>query len=331
MKQITALCEGKGRMGASETEGTLQLRLQYENYRHNINVTVPPAYPEECIKFQFLTSNFPSDIQLIFQSQAEELGRRCLAGFSPEQALQGSRKLDIPASRNIKSGSNIPSVQLTNSGIKNLKHDVNVLKQIGDLRVASTTNNSKKYVTQNNADKKEARKDLKKLAKAEAENDDLQVKELQEQERREMEQLMGKKTSDTAQPSLLPVVRFLIEDFVCRMPQEKCQACQLALLPADPAALVSTATANSKKPMRTFCGHWLHYSCLDTWLTTPPFIRQCPVCDKRIWHPDWSADVKQLEMAWMNKEARQREMSDVSDFMGMGDFATPAAKSGNFT
>jgi hypothetical protein len=27
------------------------------------------------------------------------------------------------------------------------------------------------------------------------------------------------------------------------------------------------------KPMRTYCGHWLHFKCLNDWLTTPPFIR----------------------------------------------------------
>eukprot|EP01032_Pedospumella_encystans_P028660 gene28660-32372_t len=71
--------------------------------------------------------------------------------------------------------------------------------------------------------------------------------------------------------------------------------------------------------MRTFCGHWLHFQCLNEWLTTPPFVRMCPVCARRIWHPDWPEDHKQLEKAWQANEARKREMCDVSDFMGMGE------------
>ena len=55
---------------------------------------------------------------------------------------------------------------------------------------------------------------------------------------------------------------------------------------------------------------------LDTWLTTPPFIRDCPVCTRRIWHPAWPADHKQLEKAWQKAEAAKREQSEISDLMG---------------
>lgn len=319
VKQINAICEGKGKIGANEIEGTIQLRLHCGNYRHSINVTIPPSYPEAGVSFHFIQSNFSNEIQHIFQYQAEEICRRCVSGFSPQQALFGS-KLDMPtsSSRPNSKSSFVPSVQLTNSGIKNLKHDVTVLKQISDLRVASTAKNNSKVSYSNTAVKRDARKDLRKLAKSEAENDEEQVKELKEQQQKEMESLMGTKANDVAQPSLIPVVRFLVEDFVCRMPLELCQACQKPVLPEDPNELNSTtASALAKKPMRTFCGHWLHFSCLDEWLTTPPFIRQCPVCTKRIWHPDWTADVKTLEHAWMAKEARQREVSDVSDFLGL--------------
>jgi len=69
-----------------------------------------------------------------------------------------------------------------------------------------------------------------------------------------------------------------------------------------------------QRPLRAICGHWLHHSCLDRLLTTPPFGKACSVCadQRRIWHSDWPEDPRQLEKAWQCKQARLREMADVS-------------------
>jgi hypothetical protein len=346
MKQIASLCEGKGKVSIDEKLGLIQLHLVCAKYVQVIKLTVPYNYPEEGIKIEFLASNFPTDIQYMFLSQCEEIVRRCVAGCTAEQALQVSNPIKL-ADTGVKSNS-APVARLTTDNLKNLKHDVNVLKQISDLRVASTAGDKKKYVTQVTAERRAARRELRKLSTAESATDEAEHKALLQQEHDEMQALVKGKASEIAQPSLFTAVQFLVNDFVARLPLELCQACQKPVLPQEPsdpvsgssvvpavgggsgptaaahtaAAAKSASTAGggkskkeskqNQRPMRTFCGHWLHYGCLNEWLSTPPFVRSCPVCARRIWHPDWPEDYRQLEKAWQTAEAKKREMCDVS-------------------
>lgn len=96
------------------------------------------------------------------------------------------------------------------------------------------------------------------------------------------------------------------------------------------------------KHVRSNCGHWLHFHCLDSMLTTPPFLHYCTAeisrnsesisgssakfssggsigsdktggdggvkCGRKIGHPDWSDDVKHLERAWLMEQAKKREL-----------------------
>lgn len=101
------------------------------------------------------------------------------------------------------------------------------------------------------------------------------------------------------------------------MPVELCQKCNKTVLPTDCNSEAIKNSRSENKPIRVFCGHWLHYSCLKEWLETPPFIRRCPVCiDRRIWHPDWPEDYKLLEKAYMKAEERKREEDDIASMMG---------------
>jgi hypothetical protein len=319
MKQISTLCEGRGKVGADEKEGIIQIRLACGAYRHTAKLAVPANYPEEGVKIEFSASNFPTDIQYMFQSQVDDIVRRCVAGCTLEQALQVSNPIKL-ADTAAKTLAAAP--KLTADSLRNLKHDVSVLKQISDLRVATTSGNSKMYKPHVTAERREARRDLRKLAKEESEQDQQAYKEMLEQEQCEMKELLKGKASEVAQPSLYAAARFIVEDFACRLPLEPCQACKKPVLAAEPeselAPTAGNSTAKAKnariamKPMRTFCGHWLHFTCLNEWLTTPPFVRSCPVCSRRIWHPDWPEDHKQLEKAWQSQEARKREMCDVS-------------------
>ncbi len=224
------------------------------------------------------------------------------------------------------------------SGIKALKHDVDVLKQIGDLRDATKAAAKPfQYEKHAVAERKEARKQLRRLARSEVVLENEEEEMLKEQEQQEMLSLLKAQCSDTAQPSLFPVAQYLLQEYVQKLPKEPCQKCQEGVLPqrnhadgtlVDAASSSSSSSSSSKeererkekkedhKAMRTFCGHYLHRVCLDEWLTTPPFIRQCPVCERRIWHPDWPQDHKQLEKAWQTKEAARREQSEISDLMG---------------
>jgi len=326
MKQISTLCENKGKIGADEKEGVVLLKLNCCKYKHTVKLKVPYNYPEDGVKVEFSNSNFPEDIQYMFQSQVDEIVRRCAAGATVEQAMQVSNPIKFAE---IASKSVTPTPRLTTNNLLSLKHDVGVLKQISDLRVATTSGSKAKYVTQVNAERREARRDLRKLAREESAADQEAQKAILEEEQNEMKDLIKGKASETAQPSLYAAAHFLVEDFACRLPLELCQACKKPVLPelpesekppdSAPSTSKTRAARANLKPMRTFCGHWLHFQCLNEWLTTPPFVRMCPVCARRIWHPDWPEDHKQLEKAWQANEARKREMCDVSDFMGMGE------------
>ena len=72
-----------------------------------------------------------------------------------------------------------------------------------------------------------------------------------------------------------------------------------------------------KHPERLFCGHWFHFKCLDEHLTTPPFEKMCPACDRRMFHPKWSSDLKKLEKRWAVEQAHARELSEITDLLDM--------------
>ena len=61
---------------------------------------------------------------------------------------------------------------------------------------------------------------------------------------------------------------------------------------------------------------------MDQDMTTPPFGKSCRVCGQRLYHPDWPATAAQLEKAWAMKQAREREIAEVTDFMGVVDFGS---------
>ncbi len=322
IKQVMTLINGgegkvdptksKGQIGADDKEGIIQLRLSCGQYRQNIKLKVPYNYPEEGVEIEFLTSNLPQEIQYMFKAQADEIVRKCESGVPPDQAVQqgGNPAKQLAAKLSANSGSN-KEIKLTASSIHSLKHDVNVLKQMSDLRAATQSNDKRMYYTQANAERREARKDLRRLAKAESEAEQEAHRKMLEEEQQMMRELLKMKVSETAQNSLYAVAKFLVEDYACRIPIEPCQACRKPILPADPKNEAAANPKSDNRPMRTFCGHWLHWNCLNDWLTTPPFVRNCPVCTRRIWHPDWPEDYKQLEKAWQTREARKREMSDV--------------------
>ena len=217
------------------------------------------------------------------------------------------------------------TLKLTAGNLKILKHDVNVLKQISDLRVATKAKgaHSQHAMLQENAERREARKELRRLAQSESAADVELQKQLLDQAQQEMTELLSCKISETAQPSLLTAVKFLMEEYVTRLPAEVCQACKKLALPnllAEGESRSENASGQQQqhsymRPVRSTCGHWLHHKCMDHWLSNPPFLHHCLLCktDKiRIWHPDWPEDPKQLEKAWQSKEARKREMADVS-------------------
>ena len=315
VKQIYNMCEGKGQIGAKDKEGVIQLRLQKGQYRQIMKLQVPELYPEAGVSIEIMQTSFPFDIAHVYQAQADEISRRCVSGISPDQALQS---MNTAKMQRMGKASGESKERLTTGNIKNLKHDVNTLKQMSELRSVNVATDKRNQGSLHSVqERKDARKALRRLAKSEHEADAEREKELRELEQQEMQALLGAKISDTAQPSLLATARYLIEDFAMALPVEKCQSCKKNVFPDDPNSPQLSDKTHPDRPIRTYCGHWLHYDCLNTWMTTPPFVRQCPVCDRRIWHPDWPEDIKILERAWQNQQAKERELADVSDLLGL--------------
>lgn len=67
-------------------------------------------------------------------------------------------------------------------------------------------------------------------------------------------------------------------------------------------------------------------------LALPNTQRQdCPRCKHRVYHPDWPQDVKQLEKAWANRQAKRREVSEVRDFFTVDEkFQAGAGRGDDF-
>jgi len=320
IKLIKNKCDTAGyKIGADDKKGMIQLRLNNGAYHQSIVLIIPPMYPEVGVEIQFTASNLSTNIQEVFKHQIEDVVRRCVAGFKGSDAIEATLNPDTNRDKAKASKGTLVSdkVSLTTDALKGLQHDVNVLKQIADLReVNAGMDKRNQFTAHSTSVRKEARKDLRRLAKAENAADIAQEQErLRELEQQETLQLMSCKPSDTAQASLLAAATFLIDHYMEKLPSEQCFACRESLLPAEPKHKCLQDPKHTKYPMRIFCGHWIHYGCLDNWLTTPPFVRKCLVCDRQIWHPDWP-EPKILEKEWQATQAKQREVDDIGHMFG---------------
>lgn len=321
MKEINKLMEGKGQIGCNEKEGIISIRLIANNYKFNVKLTIPENYPETGVQFEFLQTNIPADLIVPYKAISEELVKKCEAGFTAEQALSSitsSGSSDISKLKAAGQGSankGDKEIKLTTSSLKSLKHDVNILKQMTDLRQASQTSVGK-YDKQALQSRKEARRDLRKLAKAENEMEQEMLQKELEEENNLIKNLLNLKVSEKAQLSLTPLVTYLINNFFDALTKETCQVCNNFILNRNQEEVANEKLARKNRPVRAICGHHFHYSCLDTHLTTPPFLRNCIHCNRRIRHNDWPEDIKQIEKAWQSKEAKKREMEEISDLMG---------------
>ena len=72
----------------------------------------------------------------------------------------------------------------------------------------------------------------------------------------------------SAQPQIYHAVNYLANYFVRFLPTAVCLPCG-ELLVTD----LKGKEAEGLMPERAFCGHWVHYKCLDEFVNTPPFKR----------------------------------------------------------
>ncbi|XP_060071641.1 uncharacterized protein LOC132551507 [Ylistrum balloti] len=115
-------------------------------------------------------------------------------------------------------------------------------------------------------------------------------------------------------PSLFPVCKFLIQDSLKKYPRMMCPLCKEQALPTNPS---EKQTDPRKNVERVYCGHLFHFGCLKRYLKTPPFAdgKNCPDCGKQIFHEKWRISPQLAEARWAHKQARQRELAEVMDFL----------------
>ncbi|KMY87814.1 uncharacterized protein LOC6730809 [Drosophila simulans] len=129
---------------------------------------------------------------------------------------------------------------------------------------------------------------------------------------------------------------------------ERCPICDSTVLPEYPEDIEKDDNADFFIE-RVYCGHLFHQGCLKKYLSEPPFPKGgklCPaarrhprsdaqtymgrsqggganvsktpedtVCGIKLAHDRWVVSVKTAEARWAQKQARQRELEEVVDFL----------------
>lgn len=297
----------------NDRKGSLKLALKQENYFFNVTLKVDDMYPVSGVEILAGETNFHSNLVFIHLSQAQELVRRCMLGYSLEQALAASNPIKPPAGAQ---SSSKDAPRLTTQYLRDLKGDVKFLKQATDLRqVDQQRATGRPGFANDTATRRAARRELKSLSKEEMEKE--AKKQALEQAAVDAEKYASSfgDENTAVTKSLKGVVEFLVFNFMQRLVSESCLVCEKRILPRDPSrAEAIIKKKDPKRPERVLCGHWFHWRCLDEWMTQPPFGKCCPKCPEvPLYHPDWPADTKKLERAWANKQNKERELNEVAD------------------
>lgn len=340
---VTAPNKKSSTISVVESKGKILLNLRNEAYYYNCSITVDPSYPDfsgdgkSCL-LQVKSTNFPSVIETMLTSQAQEIVRRMQEGLTQERALAVSNPIRLPKNFQLHKDDddNGKSHAMTKDTIMDIKHDTETLKKVSELRskeCGAVPNGQAGY--QNHKamakERKDARRNIHRLTEVERAADDKLADKEKEWRLEEKKRLEGYydlyNGTFSPQPCLYVLVKFLV-DKIRGLVEETCPFCKERVLPVDPSELKlmyghSNNQSDKKdkkkrmKPMRTYCGCWYHKPCLNTLLTEPPFGIECPTpnCGRRVFHPDWPGDIRQLEREWAAREAKKREIEDAMMFL----------------
>ncbi|KAL7631623.1 UNVERIFIED_CONTAM: hypothetical protein RMT77_018066 [Armadillidium vulgare] len=116
-------------------------------------------------------------------------------------------------------------------------------------------------------------------------------------------------------PSLEPVAEFLINE-AHKYSNMDCPVCGKRCFSSTHSD-VETDENKAKYVERVYCGHIYHFACLDSYIRTPPFQggKVCLICKMRIYHDRWKLTPELAEKRWAHKQAKQRELDEVVDFL----------------
>jgi hypothetical protein len=286
-----------------ETKGYMKIRLVGGEYYYTCSITVDKGYPNtqsildygKPCQLTMDATNLPQSIEHLYTVQARNLVKRMQDGMSAEQALDYRNPIQAPTT-----DANVNANQKSNTS------------STAHVRKEARQENHK---SKSNCEKQQAGEKLERW-------------QLQEQNRLQTYDIPEYDGSNP-QPSLLSLVTFL-HNMMDQLPQKTCACCFKTVMLSNPkdlaalfakkpdkmthAQLQSRKQARKLRPMRTSCGCWYHYTCLDTYMTAPPFGDSCPSCERPVFHPDWSGNRAELERAWGQTQARQREIQDAAMF-----------------
>jgi len=229
-------------------------------------------------------------------------------GWLIEDALTFS--INTPKQELVKDVSKL-KIEVTNDHLISCRRDLQFLRKQTDIR------NKLIEDTKNDTLKRGQHRNFKKFCKREKEkHEKIDKEKLEKHNKLLMQNEKLKKDSEYGVQSVYALVSF-IHDSLHFLPRKTCQSCYKKILPKSLKKFQQMEKTSKMYPMRPFCGHWMHYKCLDKYLTEPPFIRICSVddCGLRIQHTDWPKNIKHLERAWAAKQKKIRDIADTMDFL----------------
>ena len=326
----------------NELQGKVKLKLSHNKYFYSCSIQIDDGYPStvqiadwgKACKLTMLDTNLPPKIEQMMTAQAQELVRKMQDGMPAEEAIRQSNPIREPTGYVRKQASKDVKERLTQEALKGLKKDTETLKVVSELRSvnAEAMHWNANIKAHDAKERKEARRQIKKITDNEIQTDLAKYEKEKQWQIEETLRMAGYNISNfdgsNPQPSLRTLVEFLIGR-VWKLPEEKCPVCKRLSLPMDPKSLQllyqkgghasksdkerkERKEAKLKRPVRTFCGCWYHYSCLNIFMTEPPFGAQCNRCGERVYHPDWPDSIQTLERAWAAKQSKIREIDDVA-------------------
>eukprot|EP01086_Lenisia_limosa_P016207 TRINITY_DN5857_c0_g1_i1.p1 TRINITY_DN5857_c0_g1~~TRINITY_DN5857_c0_g1_i1.p1 ORF type:complete len:263 (-),score=42.72 TRINITY_DN5857_c0_g1_i1:71-859(-) len=136
--------------------------------------------------------------------------------------------------------------------------------------------------------------------------------------------IKAKKRKSDPDPEPAPCIKetlaFFSADLVHRWPREKCPYCKKDSIASNPDE--ARKVPREMRAERILCGHLFHGKCLDSYMSQPPFPpggKTCSICNEVVYHKKYNLDASALERRWAFKEARIREVLDVSEFLNVAD------------
>lgn len=332
VRQLKALL-GEGAasdLKLTEKAGKITVALHQDAYAVQLQVVVPDNYPAESPKLTILHSNFTKKLTNMFEVQAKALIVRMHDGYSASAAHMEENNALRPSDKLLEKmgkkgellAKKIGKIDLSTAGLRELKSDTKFLSKVSQVRDYSDRGTKRILVhKQKMSDKQKAEEKAAQAASLEK--------------------------SHEPRPCVYEVIAFIAHQWVWRIPKEVCPLCTNLILPEQPAMgsaypvsesggtseaseslALSSHRAEARDVVRVYCTHWYHYACLDPYMTTPPFDKRCPVagCDRLIFHPLWTSNKQLLEKRWSYEQAKEREMAEVAEFLGVAADSTSREK-----